>query len=179
MIFKGKLEELSKSTIFFSGRKNKIEVVKYDYIDIGNSHERDCVTSSYLSNFLSKNIGKEIVVAYIKANMTNSLRRETVTIGNAPKHSLIIGIKDSNGKIIVDKDVIELKGNQSNPVTGCFRNLVFIFPVFGVFTFLFSINLYTFIFMAITVGGFLLFMKNVKNKREGLEEEIKAELKRA
>lgn len=179
MILKGTLNELSKSVIIHDPKKSQIEVVKYDYIDIGGTHQRDCVTSTYLSNFLSNKVGEEVAIAYVKKNMTNSLGRETIHIGGAPKHALIIGIKDSNGKIIMDKQVIELKGNQTNPVTGCLRNFVLIFPIWGIMWYLWSRNSASLTFMLLTVSGFILFILNMKRRRKGLESKMRSELERS
>lgn len=177
MILKGILSELSNSTILHH-KNNKIEVVRYDYIDIGDEHKRECITSTYLSNFLSKNVGQNIALAYIEANMTNSLGRETIHIGNTPKHTLITGIKDSIGKIITDKDLIELKGNQHNPLTGCLKNLIFLLPLSGLSAFL-TFNTYGIIYGLIAIGLFVFFLKSVQNKRKNLESEMLNELKNA
>lgn len=177
MILKGDLIEISKNITIHS-EENNIEVVKYDYLNIGNEHKRDCITSTYLSNFLNNNVGNNIAVGYIEANMTNSLGRKTIHLGNAPKHNLIIGIKDESGKVTVDNDLIQLKGNQMNPLTGCLQVPIWLLPISGFFAFI-SFNKSAMIYGAIAIGIFVLYLMNRKRKRTNLESKIRNELQKA
>ena len=128
--------------------------------------------------------------------MTNSLGRETIHIGDAPKHILIIGIKEPSGKVITDKDLIDLRGNQSNSLSGClkmpiwflgitgtlvilhyiFYKLLLLVLVSGDSLFFTAADTIVLLYGIIATGLFVLYLKKNKLKRANLELKIRNEL---